>query len=114
MLNSISKNAKKLLIYDGRPYLSALANRLKGGGFEIIENYEKTEIIFCEIDNIHAARNSLGKIYQLFTQRSVENKKFFSQLDQTSWYEYIFYILKAASDAALSIQVHFYNISINK
>ena len=33
-----------------------MANKLKGAGFENVENYPRTEIIFCEIDYIHSAR----------------------------------------------------------
>lgn len=41
------------MIYDARPKLNAQANRIKGGGFEDNRNYRNSELIFCDIDNIH-------------------------------------------------------------
>lgn len=38
---------------------------MRGGGFENINNYTKTELHFCEIENIHNARNSLAKIHAI-------------------------------------------------
>jgi acetylglutamate kinase len=43
----------RIVIYDARPYLNAQANRLKKGGYEDIRNYRNSEILFCDIDNIH-------------------------------------------------------------
>ena len=42
-----------------------MANKLKGAGFENVENYPGTELIFCEIDHIHSARAALNKIYSM-------------------------------------------------
>lgn len=44
---------------------------MKGGGFENTDNYSNTEIYFCEIDNIHAVRGSLSKVFSL----AASNKK---------------------------------------
>jgi len=66
----------KLVIYDARPYLNALANKvsflfiynkLKGAGFENVENYQKCEIKFCEIDNIHSVKSSAYKLNALLS-----------------------------------------------
>lgn len=53
-------NNSKVIIYDARPKLNAQANRFKGGGFEDIKYYRNTEIIFCDIDNIH----EVSKVFQ--------------------------------------------------
>jgi hypothetical protein len=39
----------KVRIFDARPYLSAQANKMKGGGFEDIRNYPNCQIVFCDI-----------------------------------------------------------------
>lgn len=65
LLNKISKLCDKLVIFDARPYLNAVANKANGGGFENVGHYENTELVFCDIDNIHAVRNSLNKLQQL-------------------------------------------------
>ena len=63
---------KELYIFDARPYLSALANRIKGGGFENINNYD-CKLIFCEIDNIHDVRNSFNKLKNLILLNEIKN-----------------------------------------
>lgn len=66
LLEKITKLCAKLYIFDARPYINALANRVNGGGFENVDHYSNVDMIFCEIDNIHVARTSLIKLYQLF------------------------------------------------
>lgn len=44
------------IIYDARPKISATANRIKGGGYEDLRNYRNSELVFCDIDNIHEVR----------------------------------------------------------
>jgi len=46
-------NNSRVIIYDARPKLNAWANKLKNGGFEDSRYYNNSEIIFCDIDNIH-------------------------------------------------------------
>ena len=62
--------------------ISAYANRLKGAGFENIENYKNTQLIFCEIDNIHAVRQSYSKLQMMLSHKDLSSdKNFFSQLN---------------------------------
>ena len=65
ILFSIQKYTQKLHIYDARPYLNALANSIKGAGFENSNNYENSQIFFCDIDNIHVVRDSFEKMRNL-------------------------------------------------
>ena len=97
---------KKLYIYDCRPYLSAVANRLKGAGFENVENYPGSEIFFCEIDNIHSARNALNKIYSMLKakHRFPENKKFFSSFENSGWPDFIYGIILACTNIASAVR----------
>jgi hypothetical protein len=102
--NSTDKN-KNLIIFDARPYLNAFANRFKGAGYENTDNYEKTEINFCEIDNIHCVRGALQKINTLISNpKFLENKKFLSMLEQTNWNDYIYQILKSSIDVAVALK----------
>lgn len=104
-MSTNSKKNDKLIIYDARPYLNALANRFKGAGFENTDYYKNAEICFCEIDNIHCVRNSLVKLNQLITtNKFIENKTFLSNLEATTWINFIYQILKSAVDIANSIK----------
>ena len=49
--------------------------RLKGAGFEDKNNYSRTELTFCEIDNIHTARNALRKIYDMLKSPDFRENK---------------------------------------
>ena len=55
----------RVVIYDARPKMNAQANRLKNGGFETNNNYKNSEIIFCDIDNIHAVSKAFEKMYDI-------------------------------------------------
>jgi myotubularin-related protein 1/2 len=65
LLNFLQKTTQKLHIYDARPYLNALANKMKGAGFENSLNYKNSHVFFCDIDNIHAVRDSFEKVKTL-------------------------------------------------
>ena len=74
MLNEIGKTANnmqtlvnnsRVLIYDARSWLAAEANKLKGGGFENNKHYRNTEIVFCDVDNIHELRKCTRKIQDI-------------------------------------------------
>ena len=107
LMNEIGEisNSKKLYIFDCRPYLYAMANRLKGAGHENTDNYNNAELFFCEIDNIHTARNGLNKIYSLLKNNDFyNNKKFFSSFESTSWPSFIYGIIQASINVALSVK----------
>lgn len=96
---------KKLIIYDARPMLSAYANRLKGAGFENVENYENTEIFFCEIDNIHSVRQSYLKLKMLIGNKNFSsNKNVFSQFETTEWPNFIYQLITNSIEIANGIQ----------
>ena len=100
--------SKKLCIYDCRPYLSAMANRLKGAGHENIDNYKNAEITFCEIDNIHSARNSLSKIYSMLKSNGYSNnKKSISTFDGTNWPNFIYGIIQSSIKVAECVKKGF-------
>lgn len=53
------------MIYDARPYLNAMASKLKKGGYENTKHYVGCEIVFCDIDNIHVVRDAFNKVFDL-------------------------------------------------
>ena len=107
LLNKIIEigNSKKLYIYDCRPYLAAMANKLKGAGYENVETYKNAELFFCEIDNIHTARNSLTKIYNMLKNNNFYmNKKFLSNFEATGWPNFIYGIINASMNVATAVK----------
>ncbi|KAK9911762.1 hypothetical protein M0R45_035653 [Rubus argutus] len=61
-LAGTSGKRRKLYIADARPRKNALANGAMGGGSESSSNYFQSEIVFFGIDNIHAMRDSFGRL----------------------------------------------------
>ncbi|KAI6669248.1 hypothetical protein NL676_004133 [Syzygium grande] len=61
-LSGVKGMRRKLYIADARPRKNALANGAMGGGSESSSNYFQSEIVFFGIDNIHAMRESLGRL----------------------------------------------------
>ena len=107
LLMSIAKisDSKKAYIYDCRPYLSAMANKLKGAGFENVEYYPGVDIIFCEIDHIHAARSAIHKVYSMLKyNRFSDDKKFLSNFENSGWPNFIYRIIRACINIASSVR----------
>ena len=52
-------NSKEVIIYDARSKISAMANKIKKGGYENVDKYYTNwRLYFCGIDNIHCVRDS--------------------------------------------------------
>ena len=96
-LTKIAQSSKKLIVYDARPYINAVANKIKGAGYENINNYPniKMEIFFCGIANIHEVRSSYEKILTNISYNNESEYKVISNLTNTFWYDTIILILKA-------------------
>jgi hypothetical protein len=93
-------SASKLLIFDCRPKINAVANAAKGGGYEKAEFYlEKDSVgdqnsfialLFCDIENIHEMRNSLRKVDEALNQTDKKmQRKWFSLLDESKWFHHL-------------------------
>ena len=105
LLNCIVNLCSKLFIFDCRPYMNAMANSVIGGGFEKKKHYKNVELSFCEIDNIHKARNSLNSIYSLsFNEKINENEKFYTNFENTNWLDFIYLLLKNAHNVSQVLQ----------
>lgn len=105
LLLDANPHAHKLLIFDARPQANAYANVALGGGYEKVEAYQITELIFCDIHNIHVMRESLRKLQDIcFLPTSSMSKNWHSMLDQTQWLHHIKAILTAASRIAYQVE----------
>ena len=105
LIKSIQNMSKNLFIYDCRPKLNAMANRLNGGGYENMDHYDNLDLTFCEIDNIHKARSSLNSLYSLCLSDKInDNNKFWASVDNTGWFTFIYLLLKNAYEISELIQ----------
>lgn len=102
----------KLIIMDARPKINALANQAKGGGYEMQENYQNTELVFLDIANIHVMRESLRKLKDI-CYPTIDDVHWLTNLEGTHWLDYIKVILSGAvkiADAVdrcrMSVVVH--------
>ena len=97
-LTKISESSKKLVVYDARNIINAMANKFKGAGYENTNNYPniKMEVVFCGIPNIHAVRSSFEKMFLNISYNNENEYKYsaITNLPNTSWYETIILILK--------------------
>ena len=91
-----------LLIIDARSRSVALANRVKGGGYEYSEYYTNCEIQFMNLENIHVIRSSFQSL-KLLCQSINDNKTFYSQLENSKWLHHLMGIIKAASTVVSAI-----------
>ena len=96
-LTKIAERAKKLIVYDARPKLNAMANKFKGAGYENTNNYPNInmEVIFCGIPNIHAVRSSFEKMFSTISYNNINEYSVIVNLPNTLWYETIILIIKS-------------------
>jgi len=93
----IDANAQshKLYIMDARPSVNAVANKAKGGGYELDDFYENAELVFLDIHNIHVMRESLRKLKEMHFP-NIDEAHYYSALEATNWLEHIKCILTGA------------------
>ena len=101
-----NQNSKNIVVYDARPKLNAMANKLKGGGYENPNNYTEInmEVVFCDIPNIHSVRNSYEKLLTSISYINDNDYSVISSLQSTNWYETIILILKGGFQIYNSIK----------
>ena len=105
LLNIISKMGGKLYIYDCRPKLNALVNRVNGGGYENVDHYDNVTLHFCEIDNIHKARKALASLYSICLSNKINDyNNFWTSLEQSGWFQFIYLMLKNANEISKILQ----------
>lgn len=90
-----NKYTDKLVIFDARSILAAGGNMLKGKGTEdTVNRYQGCQLLFLDIPNIHAVRDSLYRLQGVC--ESSAQKKWLSHLESSQWLAYITSILKGA------------------
>ena len=105
LISYIQENCKNLFIYDCRPKLNAMVNRLNGGGYENMNHYDNVDLTFCEIDNIHKARNAINSLFSLCLSEKInDNYKFWSSVDGTGWFTFVYLLLKNADEISKKLQ----------
>ena len=102
LIKEIKSLGNNFIIYDARPYINAASNKVKGGGFEDVEQYgDDAKLIFCNIENIHKAREAIEKTEELCTDEKImTNKTFWSQFEATGWLDFIMITLKISNEIA--------------
>ena len=105
LIKFIKDMSKNLYIFDCRPKLNAMVNRLNGGGYENMDHYENIDLTFCEIDNIHKARSAVNSLYSLCLSDKInDNYKFWSAIDNTGWFTFVYLLLKNADEISKKLQ----------
>ncbi|KAG1709450.1 hypothetical protein DVH05_020105 [Phytophthora capsici] len=89
----------KLVFIDCRSQTSAYGNIALGGGFEVLDYYKDTNIMFMGIENIHSVRDSIRKLFDLIKNeiRGNERPNWLSYLESTRWLEHVRSILASCS-----------------
>ena len=102
LIKTIKSLGNNFIIHDARPYINAASNKAKGGGFEDVEQYgNDAKLIFCNIENIHKAREAIEKTEEICTDEKImTNKSFWSQFESTGWLDFIMITLKITNEIA--------------
>ena len=97
LMGCCGASTKHYYFVDARSYIAAMGNQSMGKGTENPANYPGSEIFFMNIANIHAARDSLQKMSDLFNPDVYkgDDDNFFKMLADAKWYEQVRTILCA-------------------
>lgn len=91
-----SAQSSELKIFDARPKLNAMANQLKGKGYERVQHYgggEQVSLEFMDIANIHVVRSSMTALMKACSDGSED---MFAGIGSSQWMAHLSSILKAA------------------
>jgi protein tyrosine phosphatase len=105
----------KLIIFDARSWAAAHANRFKGGGIESTKYYTTCDIQFCEIDNIHAVRDAIARMYEIGQTTNVlaNIQKYLLALENSNWLHLASNILLAVNNIVEKIMVAKCNVLVH-
>lgn len=105
LIMDANAQSHKIYIMDARPQTNALANKTRGGGLEN-EHLYNAEIQFLGISSIHVMRESLRKLTELcFPGTSVDDSRFYEELEATQWLSHIRLILSGAVRVVDKIEI---------
>lgn len=120
--NLICSNDNPVIwIMDARPQINAMANRLKGAGYEDLQHYKEMKYTvrmkFLGIGNIHVMRESLRKLQRLCTTSYINNissttttttpniDENYLSINSCCWFDHIKLLFKSAIRIAEVIHV---------
>ena len=91
-----TSNDSKLTIADCRPRMNAVAQQILGGGTESNKSYDEfVELVHLNIENIHAVRKALQRMYSL-VKEAPPCSKWHAAVESTNWLYHIRTILRGA------------------
>lgn len=93
-----------LKIFDARPYLNAVANKLDGKGYENTSNYKNAELRFLGIHNIQKVRDAFKKLCNACY--NPDEEKWFGQIE--NWLNLLGHILSGAIEIVAAMKVYFF------
>lgn len=99
-----AENQPLIHILDSRPKTNAVANMLRGGGYEMTKYYKDILLEFNNIENIHVIRSSFLAVHQ-FCQNSTDAAQLMNitssnlppELQESKWFDHKRYIFESAS-----------------
>lgn len=105
LIMDANAQSHKIYIMDARPSANAVANKARGGGYENEDFYQNAEVIYLDIPNIHAVRESWKKLKELVYPGTNE-QKWHNILEATQWLVHIRAIMSGAVKIADKIENH--------
>jgi len=118
--NNVRTSTKSYVgrILDCRPFKSALGNKAKGFGYEDETRYEKTSIVFGNIQNIHTIRTSLDKLLGVVTAPASSSSGnashgWLSSIEATGWLNHIRSILVASITVARYVSYNGFAVMVH-
>lgn len=105
LIMDANAQSHKIYIMDARPSANAVANKARGGGYENEDFYQNAEVVYLDIPNIHAMRESWRKLKDL-CYPGVNEQKWHSYLEANQWLDHIRAIMNGALKIADKIENH--------
>jgi Myotubularin-like phosphatase domain len=104
-------NPSHFVIVDARPKINAVGNQFKGKGYEDPNNYDRCQIRFMGIANIHVVRSSFEAMQSLF--ETGKNKNWLRRLEESRYLYHIKNILVAARRMADAVHRDHYSLLVH-
>lgn len=105
LIMDANAQSHKIYIMDARPSANAVANKARGGGYENEDFYQNAEVVYLDIPNIHAMRESWRKLKDL-CYPGINEQKWHSYLEANQWLDHIRAIMNGALKIADKIENH--------
>ena len=93
-----NQQQKIIYVMDSRPKANAVANMLRGGGYELSKFYKNLQLEFNNIENIHVMRNSIFGVHKFALELPLETEEINErnqpeELQETHWFEHLRLVL---------------------